>query len=80
MDDGLSRAVRTIFKRLYDAGLIYRAERLVNWSPVLETAISDLEVRYEDVEGELVSFRYGSMSDVAAAHRGGHHPGRDDAG
>ena len=49
MDDGLSRAVRTIFKRLYDAGLIYQAERLVNWSPVLETAISDLEVRYEDL-------------------------------
>ena len=63
MDDGLSRAVRTIFKRLFDAGLIYQAERLVNWSPVLETAISDLEVKYEDVEGELVSFRYGSMSD-----------------
>jgi valyl-tRNA synthetase len=63
MDDGLSRAVRTIFKRLFDAGLIYRAERLVNWSPVLETAVSDLEVRYEDVEGELVSFRYGSLRD-----------------
>ena len=63
MDDGLSRAVRTIFKRLFDAGLIYQAERLVNWSPVLETAISDLEVKYEDVEGELVSFRYGSMND-----------------
>ena len=63
MDDGLSRAVRTIFKRLFDAGLIYRAERLVNWSPVLETAISDLEVKYEDVEGELVSFRYGSLRD-----------------
>ncbi len=55
--------MRTIFKRLYDAGLIYQAERLVNWSPVLETAISDLEVRYEDVEGELVSFRYGSLDD-----------------
>ena len=63
MDDGLSRAVRTIFKRLFDAGLIYQAERLVNWSPVLQTAISDLEVKYEDVEGELVSFRYGSMND-----------------
>jgi valyl-tRNA synthetase len=63
MDDGLSRAVRTIFKRLFDAGLIYQAERLVNWSPVLQTAISDLEVKYEDVEGELVSFRYGSMTD-----------------
>jgi valyl-tRNA synthetase len=64
MDDGLSRAVRTIFKRLFDAGLIYRAERLVNWSPVLETAISDLEVRYDDVEGELVSFRYGSLHEA----------------
>ncbi len=63
MDAGLSRAVRTIFKRLYDAGLIYRAERLVNWSPVLQTAISDLEVKYEEVEGELVSFRYGSLDD-----------------
>ncbi|WP_024440778.1 valine--tRNA ligase [Mycobacterium sp. UM_WGJ] len=64
MDDGLSRAVRTIFKRLYDAGLIYQAERLVNWSPVLQTAISDLEVKYEDIEGELVSFRYGSLDDA----------------
>ncbi len=64
MDEGLSRAVRTIFKRLFDAGLIYRAERLVNWSPVLQTAISDLEVKYEEVEGELVSFRYGSLSDA----------------
>ncbi|MGB3285492.1 valine--tRNA ligase [Mycolicibacter algericus] len=63
MDDGLSRAVRVIFKRLYDAGLIYQAERLVNWSPVLETAISDLEVKYDDIEGELVSFRYGSLDD-----------------
>ena len=65
MDDGLSRAVRTIFKRLFDAGLIYRAERLVNWSPVLQTAISDLEVKYSEVEGELVSFRYGSLDDSA---------------
>ncbi|BBX15780.1 valine--tRNA ligase [Mycolicibacterium duvalii] len=64
MDETLSRAVRTIFKRLFDAGLIYQAERLVNWSPVLQTAISDLEVKYEDVEGELVSFRYGALSDA----------------
>lgn len=63
MDDGLSRAVRTIFKRLYDAGLIYRAERLVNWSPELQTAISDIEVIYDEIEGELVSFRYGSLDD-----------------
>src|SRR5699024_309615 len=64
LDDALARAVQTIFKRLYDDGLIYRAERLVNWSPVLQTAISDIEGRYEDVEGELVSFRYGSLDDA----------------
>lgn len=64
MDEGLSRAVQTIFKRLYDAGLIYRAERLVNWSPTLRTAISDIEVNYQDVEGELVSLRYGSLDDA----------------
>ncbi|MDO4910357.1 MAG: valine--tRNA ligase [Corynebacterium sp.] len=63
MDEGLSRAVTTIFKKLYDKGLIYRANRLVNWSPVLETAVSDIEVVYKDVEGELVSLRYGSMND-----------------
>ncbi|MFW0790190.1 valine--tRNA ligase [Gordonia sp. CPCC 205333] len=63
MDEGLSTAVHTIFKQLFDDGLIYQAERLVNWSPVLKTAISDIEVNYADVEGELVSFRYGSMSD-----------------
>ncbi|KZF01993.1 MAG: valine--tRNA ligase [Rhodococcus sp. (in: high G+C Gram-positive bacteria)] len=63
MDDGLSQAVQTMFKRMYDDGLIYRAERLVNWSPVLQTAISDIEVKFEDVEGELVSLRYGSLND-----------------
>ncbi|SQI29488.1 valine-tRNA ligase vals [Rhodococcus coprophilus] len=63
MDEGLSRAVQTIFKRMYDDGLIYRAERLVNWSPVLQTAISDIEVKFEEVEGELVSLRYGSLDD-----------------
>ncbi|PXW33469.1 UNVERIFIED_CONTAM: valyl-tRNA synthetase [Williamsia faeni] len=63
MDEGLSKAVQTVFKQMYDDGLIYRAERLVNWSPVLKTAISDIEVKYSDVEGELVSFRYGSLDD-----------------
>ncbi|WP_278315140.1 valine--tRNA ligase [Lolliginicoccus levis] len=63
LDEGLSSAVHTIFKKLYDAGLIYRAERLVNWSPVLQTAISDIEVKHEEVEGELVSLRYGSLKD-----------------
>lgn len=63
LDSGLSRAVQTIFKALYDQGLIYRANRLVNWSPVLQTAISDIEVVYSDDEGELVSIRYGSLDD-----------------
>ncbi|MEL6050081.1 valine--tRNA ligase [Corynebacterium rouxii] len=63
LDDGLSRAVQTIFKQMYDRGMIYQANRLVNWSPILETAVSDIEVVYKDVEGELVSIRYGSLND-----------------
>ncbi|MGV0393028.1 valine--tRNA ligase [Corynebacterium riegelii] len=63
LDSGLSRAVQTIFKQLYDAGMIYQDYRLVNWSPVLETAVSDIEVVYKDVEGEFVSIRYGSLND-----------------
>ncbi|TCK21032.1 valine--tRNA ligase [Pseudonocardia endophytica] len=59
LDDGLSRAVGAVFKRMYDDGLIYRAERLVNWSPALRSAISDIEVDHYDVDGELVSMRYG---------------------
>ncbi|AIG64556.1 valine--tRNA ligase [Corynebacterium atypicum] len=64
LDEGLSRSVQTIFKQLFDQGLIYRANRLVNWSPRLRTAVSDIEVTYKDVEGELVSFRYGSLDDA----------------
>ncbi|WP_421110082.1 valine--tRNA ligase [Streptomyces sp. NEAU-S77] len=59
MDDGLSRAVQTIFKKLYDDELIYRAERIINWCPRCLTAISDIEVEYQDDDGELVSIRYG---------------------
>lgn len=59
MDEGLSRAVQTIFKRLFDDGLIYRAERIINWCPRCLTAISDIEVEYQDDDGELVSIRYG---------------------
>ncbi len=64
MDEGLSRAVGTMFKRLYDDGLIYRAERLVNWSPVLESVLSDAEVEHREVEGELVSMRYGAADET----------------
>ena len=59
MDEGLSRAVQTIFKRLYDDGLIYRDNRIINWCPRCLTALSDIEVNHEDDEGELVSIRYG---------------------
>lgn len=59
MDEGLSRAVQTIFKRLYDDELIYRAERIINWCPRCLTALSDIEVNHSDDEGELVSIRYG---------------------
>ncbi|MGW0329058.1 valine--tRNA ligase [Nocardia sp. NPDC003183] len=63
MDEGLSRAVQTIFKRLYDDGLIYRAERIINWCPRCATAISDIEVDHKDLDGELVSIRYGEGDD-----------------
>ncbi|MBI3429004.1 MAG: class I tRNA ligase family protein, partial [Actinobacteria bacterium] len=59
MDEGMSRAVLTIFKRLYDAGLIYRAERIINWCPRCMTALSDIEVEHSDDAGELISIRYG---------------------
>jgi valyl-tRNA synthetase len=59
MDAGLSRAVLTIFKKLYDDGLIYRAERIINWCPRCLTALSDIEVEHSDVDGEFVTIRYG---------------------
>ena len=61
MDEGLSRAVLTIFKRLYDAGLIYRAERIINWCPRCLTALSDIEVDYQEIDGEFVQIRYGEL-------------------
>jgi len=58
MDDGLSIAVREAFVRLYDKGLIYRGPRLINWSPGLKTAVSDLEVEYSEETGKLYYFKY----------------------
>ncbi len=58
MDDGLSAAVKEVFVRLYDEGLIYRGKRLVNWDPVLHTAISDLEVIATEEAGHLWHMRY----------------------
>ncbi|WP_181802953.1 valine--tRNA ligase [Streptomyces shenzhenensis] len=64
MDEGLSRAVQTVFKKMFDDGLIYRAERIINWCPRCLTAISDIEVDYQDDDGELVSLKYGEGNDT----------------
>jgi valyl-tRNA synthetase len=58
MDEGLQHAVRVAFVRLYEEGLIYRGERIINWCPTDQTALSDSEVEHDEVEGELVTFRY----------------------
>ncbi|MFC4767891.1 valine--tRNA ligase [Effusibacillus consociatus] len=58
MDEGLSRAVRTVFVKLYEKGLIYRGKRIINWDPAACTALSDIEVEYKDVKGALYHLRY----------------------
>jgi valyl-tRNA synthetase len=58
MDEGLSRAVRTVFVRLYEEGLIYRGNYIINWCPRCQTALSDLEVAHEDHNGHLYHIRY----------------------
>jgi valyl-tRNA synthetase len=58
LDEGLSKAVREAFVRLYEKGLIYRGPRLINWSPGLKTAVSDLEVEYSEEPGSLYYFKY----------------------
>jgi valyl-tRNA synthetase len=58
MDESLARAVRTVFVRWFDDGLIYRGNRIINWCPFHETALSDIEVEHEDVAGEMITFRY----------------------
>jgi valyl-tRNA synthetase len=58
MDEGLSRAVREVFVSLYEQGLLYRGERIINWCPRCLTALSDIEVEHEEVPGELAHLRY----------------------
>jgi valyl-tRNA synthetase len=58
LDDGLSEAVKEAFVRLYEKGLIYRGPRLINWSPGLKTAVSDLEVEYSEEPGKMYYFKY----------------------
>ncbi|MCD8541927.1 MAG: valine--tRNA ligase [Gammaproteobacteria bacterium] len=63
MDEGMSEAVRDVFIRLYEEGLIYRGKRLVNWDPKLQTAISDLEVLNEEEDGTLYHIAYSLTDD-----------------
>ncbi len=58
MDEGLSKAVREVFVRLYEDGLLYRGERLINWCPRCLTALSDIEVEHEETTGKLYTIRY----------------------
>ncbi len=58
MDEGLSRAVRTVFVKLYEQGLIYRGMYITNWCPRCQTALSDLEVEHEELDGHLYHIRY----------------------
>ncbi|HZC25831.1 MAG TPA: valine--tRNA ligase [Actinopolymorphaceae bacterium] len=67
MDERLSRAVQTMFKRLYDDGLIYRDNRIINWCPRCLTALSDIEVDHSDDDGELVYIRYGAGDGIVVA-------------
>ena len=67
MDEGLSRAVREAFVRLWADGLLYRAERLINWCPRCKTALADIEVVHEEIEGHLWHIRYPQVEDPSQA-------------
>jgi valyl-tRNA synthetase len=58
LDEGVSKSVRKVFVSLYERNLIYKGKRLINWSPALESAISDLEVEYREIKGSLYHIRY----------------------
>ncbi len=58
LDEGLSHAVRKIFVDLYNDGLIYRGERIINWDPKAKTALSNIEVIHKEIEGAMYTFKY----------------------
>ncbi len=68
LDEGLSKAVREVFVRLYEEGLIYRGERIINWCPQCMSALSDLEVNHIDTQGTLTYVRYPLRSDIGQAN------------
>jgi len=67
MDEGLSRAVREAFVRLWEDGLLYRAERLINWCPRCKTALADIEVVHEEIDGHIWTIRYPLADDPSKA-------------
>jgi valyl-tRNA synthetase len=69
MDEGLSKAVREVFVRLYEEGLIYRDERLINWCPRCLTALSDIEVEHEETDGTLFYIKYPIYQPPATGHQ-----------
>lgn len=71
MDDAYSKAVSKVFVELYERGLIYRGQRLVNWDPNMQTAVSDLEVRHKEVKGHLWHFKYPFADGVTYAGEDG---------
>ena len=58
MDDGFDKAVKKVFVDLYNAGLIYQGERIINWDPLAKTALSNIEVIHKEIEGKFYTFRY----------------------
>ena len=79
MDPAMSEAVTEVFVRLFDEGLIYRGKRLVNWDPVLHTAVSDLEVVSEEEQGSMWHIRYPIVDSQWVSHQNHRAPVRKDA-
>ena len=80
LDEGLSRAVREVFVRLYEEGLIYRGKRLINWCPRCQTALSDLEMIYEPVDSKLYYIKYPLKGTAGRLRRSRYNAAGNDAG
>ena len=65
LDEGLSQAVREVFVRLYEKGLIYRGKKIINWDPAARTALSDIEVEHKEVNGHLYHLQYQRLRTAA---------------
>ena len=79
MDEGCNKAVKEVFVNLYNKGLIYRGERIINWCPHCLTSISDAEVEYEDQQGHFWHLRY-PFAGWQRLYQSGHNPSGDSVG